>query len=192
MFRQLHTRVPRGDSSESQGWHGDNSKGDNSKVRSGDPNYMNQSPHPSLAGLPARIFKVSLQLEDCFLEKAFVANRIFYCTESHLRGYIVEFVQLHPTSASIQPRRAEPHDPSEDVPTDARAWSPTGARNEWRPELSSKEIHAPNRRIYNFFDARERQEGNEAKGAPKTLNAVFSLSAHADSAVCFQWKSAPR
>ena len=49
---------PEGDSRESQGWHGDNSK-----VRPGHPNYMNQSPHPSLAGLPARIFKVSLQLE---------------------------------------------------------------------------------------------------------------------------------
>ena len=32
----------------------------------------------------------------------------------------------------------------------------------------------------------------EPTKAPKALSAVFSLSAHADAAVCFQWKSAPR
>ena len=32
----------------------------------------------------------------------------------------------------------------------------------------------------------------EPTKAPKALNAVFSLSTHADLAVCFQWKSAPR
>ena len=53
MFRQLHTRVPRGNSRESQAWHGDYSK-----VRPSNPNNMNQSPHPGLAGLPARILKI--------------------------------------------------------------------------------------------------------------------------------------
>ena len=133
---------------------------------------MNESSHPGLASRPARIFEVLLQLENCFLEEATLAYRIVYCTNSHPRGHIVEFAKLHPTSASIQPRGVEPHDPSEDVPTDARAWSPTSARNEWRPELSSKEIHAPNRRIYNFFDARERQEGNEAKGADQSSESL--------------------
>ena len=97
---------------------------------------MNQSPHPGLASIPARIFEISLQLENCVLKEATVAYRIVYCTKSHPRGHIVDFAKLHPTCASIQSRGAEPQDPSEDVPTDARAWSPTGARNEWRPELS--------------------------------------------------------
>ena len=58
-FRQLHARVPRGDPRESQAWHGDYSK-----VRPRSSNNMDESPHPDLAGLPARILKVSLHLED--------------------------------------------------------------------------------------------------------------------------------
>ena len=137
VLRQFHVRIPRGNSRESQAWHGDYSK-----VRPCYSNNMNQSPHPRLAGFPARILKVPLQLEDGSLEKPLVAYRIVYSTESHPRGHIVEFAQLHPAPASIQPRGAEPHYPSEDVPTDARARSPTGARNERRPEFSSNYVNA--------------------------------------------------
>ena len=52
---------------------------------------MDESPHPDLAGLPARILKVSLHLEDGFTEKTSVAYRIVYRTESNSRGHIVEF-----------------------------------------------------------------------------------------------------